>query len=98
MATGRDPGWSASGKSLIFARGGGIYTVGTSGKGLRRVVRCSRCAEPVFSPNGKLFAYGAPPGITVAQLSNGRKLSTLVQDFNAGGESFDGSSPSWGRR
>ena len=97
VAAGRDPGWSASGKSLIFARRGGIYTIGAGGRGLRRVVRCSRCAEPVFSPNGKLFAYDAP-GVTVAQVSNGRKLSTLVQDFNAGGESFDGSSPSWARR
>ena len=64
------------------------------GKGLKRVLRCSRCAGPVFSPNGKLFAYDAP-GVTVAQLSNGRKLATLVQDFTGGGESFDGSSPSW---
>ncbi len=97
VGAGKDPGWSASGKSLILARRGGIYTVGANGKGLKRVVRCSRCAAPVFSPNGKLFAYDAP-GVTVAQLSNGRKVATLVQDFSAGGESFDGSSPSWGRR
>ena len=97
VASGKDPGWSASGKSLIFARRGGIYTVGADGKKLERVKRCSRCAAPVFSPNGKLFAYDAP-GISVAQVSNGRKLSTLVQDFSAGGESFDGSSPSWARR
>lgn len=97
VAAGRDPGWSGSGKSLILARKAGIYTVGADGKGLDRVVRCSRCAAPVFSPNGKLFAYDAP-GVTVAQLSNGRKVATLVQDFSAGGESFDGSSPSWARR
>ena len=90
VAAGRDPGWSASGKSLILARRGGIYTVGADGKDLDRVLRCSRCAAPVFSPNGKLFAYDAP-GVSVAQLSNGRKVATLVQDFNAGGESFDGS-------
>jgi len=97
VGSGKDPGWSASGKSLILARRGGIYTVGADGKDLKRVVRCSRCAAPVFSPNGKLFAYDAP-GVTVAQLSTGRRVATLVQDFNAGGESFDGSSPSWGRR
>lgn len=97
VAAGRDPGWSGSGKSLILARKGGIYTVGADGKGLDRVVRCSRCAAPVFSPNGKLFAYDAP-GVTVAQLSNGRKVATLVQDFSGGGESFDGSSPAWARR
>lgn len=97
VAAGKDPGWSASGKSIILARRGGIYTVGADGKGLKRVVRCSRCSGPVFSPNGKLFAYDAP-GVTVAQLSNGRRLSTLVQDYDAGGESFDGSNPSWARR
>jgi Tol biopolymer transport system component len=97
VASGRDPGWSASGKSLILARRGGIYTVGSDGKGLDRVVRCSRCAAPVFSPNGKLFAYDAP-GLVVAQVASGRRVATLVQDFSAGGESFDGSNPSWGRR
>ena len=68
--------------------------MGAGGKGLKRVLRCSRCTGPVFSPNGKLFAYDAP-GVTVAQLSTGRKLATLVQDFSGGGESFDGSNPSW---
>ncbi len=97
VARGKDPGWSASGKSLIFARRGGIYTVRADGKRLDRVLRCSRCSAPVFSPNGKLFAYDAP-GISVARLSNGRKLATLVHDFSAGGESFDGSDPSWARR
>ena len=97
VASGKDPGWSASGRSLILARRGGIYTVGADGKGLRRVVRCSRCAAPVFSPNGKLFAYDAP-GVTVAQVATGRKVATLVQDFSGGGESFDGSNPSWARR
>jgi Tol biopolymer transport system component len=97
VASGRDPGWSASGKSLIMARRGGIYTVGAGGKGLQRLLRCSRCAAPVFSPNGKLFAYDAP-GVTVAQVATGRKVATLVQDFSGGGESFDGSNPSWARR
>lgn len=97
VASGKDPGWSASGKSLILARRGGIYTVGADGKGLKRVMRCSRCSAPVFSPDGKLFAYDAP-GVTVAQIATGRKVATLVQDFSGGGESFDGSNPSWGRR
>jgi hypothetical protein len=34
----------------------------------------------------------------VAQVATGRRVATLVQDFSAGGESFDGSSPSWARR
>ncbi len=97
VASGRDPGWSASGKSLILVRRGGIYTVGADGRKLKRVKRCSRCSSPVFSPNGKLFAYDAP-GITVARLSSGRTVATLVRDFSAGGERFDGSDPSWGRR
>ncbi|MGI8749504.1 MAG: TolB family protein [Thermoleophilaceae bacterium] len=94
---GRDPGWSASGKSIVFARRGGIYTASAEGKGARRIVRCSRCASPVFSPNGKLIAYDRP-GVTVAQVKNGRTVATLLQDVSAGGESVNGSNPSWGRR
>lgn len=94
---GRDPGFSASGKTIVFARRGGIYTATSEGKGLRRIVRCSRCTGPVFSPNGKLIAYDRP-GLTVAQAKNGRTVSTLVQDVSGGGESFNGSAPSWAAR
>jgi len=94
---GRDPGWSGSGKAIIFARRGGIYTTSSAGKGTDRIVRCSRCTSPVFSPDGKLIAYDRP-GVTVARVSNGRTVATVVQDVSGGGESFDGSNPSWGRR
>ena len=94
---GRDPGWSASGKSVIFVRKGGVYTAGADGKHLHRVVRCSRCSSPVFSPDGKEFAYDKP-GVTVAKLSNGNTLATLVADVSGGGERFDGSDPAWAPR
>jgi len=94
---GRDPGWSGSGRSVVFVRRGGIYSASADGKGARRIVRCSRCTSPVFSPNGKLIAYDRP-GLTVAQVKNGRTVATLVQDVSGGGESFNGSNPSWGRR
>ena len=94
---GRDPGWSGSGKAIVFARRGGIYTTSAAGKGADRIVRCPRCTSPVFSPNGKLIAYDRP-GVTVAQVSNGRTVATLLRDVSGGGESFDGSNPSWGRR
>lgn len=97
VARGKDPGWSASGKALILARRGGIYTVAPDGKRLKRVLRCSRCAAPVFSPDGKLFAYNGAD-LEVARLSDGRRLLSLVRNFNAGGESFTGSNPSWARR
>jgi Tol biopolymer transport system component len=94
---GRDPGWSASGKSVIFVRKGGVYTAGANGRHVHRVVRCSRCSSPVFSPDGKEFAYDRP-GVTVARLSSGRTLATLVADVSGGGERFDGSDPAWAPR
>jgi Tol biopolymer transport system component len=94
---GRDPGWSATGNSVIFVRKGGVYTAGADGKHLHRVVRCSGCSSPVFSPDGKEFAYDKP-GVTVAKLSNGHALATLVADTSGGGERFDGSDPAWAPR
>jgi hypothetical protein len=82
---------------VIFVRRGGVYTAGADGKHLHRVVRCSGCSSPVFSPNGRLFAYDKP-GVTVAKLANGHTVATLVADVSGGGERFDGADPAWAPR
>jgi len=94
IARGRDPGWAASGRSLVLARRGGIYTVRADGKKLKRIVRCSRCSSPVLSPNGQLVAF-EQGGVQVAQVSTGRRLVPLIKDFSSATDAIDGSNPSW---
>ena len=94
LTPGRDPSWSPSGRQIAFARGGGIYVAGADGTGARRVVRCSGCRAPAFSPNGKLLVYDGG-GLRVVQVSDGRRLATLVEDVRG---AFDGSEPDWQAR
>jgi Tol biopolymer transport system component len=97
IARGKDPGWAASGRSLVLARRGGIYTVRADGKKLRRIVRCSRCSTPVLSPNGKLVAYDQS-GVRVARLSDGAREATLIEDVSSTTDGVDASNPSWQAR
>ena len=97
IARGRDPGWAASGRSLVLARGGGIYTVRADGKMLRRIVRCSGCSTPVLSPDGKLVAYDQR-GVKVARVSNGRHEATLIADVRSSTDGIDAANPSWQSR
>ena len=94
---GRDPGWAASGKSLVLARRRGIYTVRADGTKLRRIVRCSRCSTPALSPNGRLVAF-EQDGVRLAQVSNGRRLIPLIKDFSSRTDAIDGSNPAWQSR
>jgi hypothetical protein len=57
----------------------------------RRVVRCSGCKTPAFSPNGRQLAYDAR-GLRVARISDGKRLSTLVEDASG---AFDAFEPDW---
>lgn len=94
---GRDPGFSASGKALVYARRGGIYTIPVAGGKARRIVRCSGCSSPVYSPNGQLIAYD-DKGPTVVRADSGRTVARLLRDVSGGGESFNASNPAWAPR
>ena len=61
------------------------------GTRLRRVVRCSGCRTPAFSPSGRLLVY-KQNGLVVARVSDGRRLRTIIEDVRGG---FDASEPSW---
>lgn len=95
-AGGRDPGWSASGRTIVFARSGGIYSVNAEGENLRRIVKCSGCAGPVLSPNGRSVVYQRR-GVEVARVSDGKRTATLVRNVSSGGDTIFGSAPDWGR-
>jgi Tol biopolymer transport system component len=97
IVRGRDPGWAPSGRSLVLARRGGIYTVRADGKKLRRIVRCSRCSAPVLSPSGRLVAY-EQAGVRVAQVKDGQRTATLIEDVSSSTDGVDASSPSWQAR
>lgn len=97
VARGKDPSWSASGRTIAFARGGSIYTVRADGERLRRVVRCSNCATPALSPNGRLIVYERR-GLEVAEVASGRRVSRLVRDVSTGRDRVNGSNPDWQSR
>ncbi len=91
LTSGRDPSWSPSGRQIAFARRGGIYVAGAGGKHARRVVRCSSCKTPAFSPDGESLVYDGG-GLFVVRVSDGKRLSKLVEDVPG---SFDGRDPDW---
>ena len=55
LIAGDDPEWAPSGKELAFFHDGGIWTVGSDGKGARLVVRDGH--SPAWSRDGKQIAF-----------------------------------------
>jgi Tol biopolymer transport system component len=51
-----DPTWSARGE-IAFVRGRAVYTVQSSGRSLRRLVRGTSPSRTSWSPNGRRLAY-----------------------------------------
>lgn len=94
LTPGRDPSWSPSGTQIAFARSGGIYVANADGSRARRVVRCSGCRTPAFSPDGRLLVYDGG-GLRVVRVSDGKRVATLVEDVRG---AFDGSEPGWQAR
>ena len=79
ITRGRDPSWSPSGRQIAVARRGGIYLAAADGARARRVVRCSGCKAPAFSPDGRQLVYDGD-GLRVVRIRDGKRLSTLVED------------------
>jgi len=61
------------------------------GRRVRRVVRCSDCRTPVFSPDGKLLVVDLK-GLRTFRVKDGRLLRRLIDDR---GTSIDFSEPAW---
>jgi WD40 repeat protein len=98
VARGKDPGFSASGKTLVLVRSGAIYTVGVDGRKLHRLLRCPGCSAPAFSPDGKQIALIRSGDVRTVSAKNGRAVVTLVPGFRNGAESFIGAAPDWQAR
>ena len=90
LTAGRDPSWAPSGREIAFARRGGIYVARADGRRAQRLVRCSGCRAPAFSPDGKLLVYDSG-GLQVARVRDGRRLLSLVEDAPG----FDASGAAW---
>jgi dipeptidyl aminopeptidase/acylaminoacyl peptidase len=69
VTSGVSPDWSPDGRRLLIIRPlptlvfdaplGYMYVVGARGRGLRRVSREGSASDPVWSPDGRSFAYDA---------------------------------------
>lgn len=58
LARGGDPSWSPDGHRLAFIRDGGLFTIGSTGKGARRVSRKGEfVVGQAWAPHGDLIAY-----------------------------------------
>jgi TolB protein len=54
-ASEENPAWSPTGRIIVFAKNGGLFTMRPDGSRVRRLTRFG--GRPAFSPNGHLIAF-----------------------------------------
>ena len=105
VATGRNPDWSPSGRSLAYDLRGRTYTLAVRGsrapRARRRLVRRG-FQRPVWSPDGRLLAVLRPGGDVPADLfvirSDGTRLRRIYRSRAPDDTSFDSVlDAAWGR-
>ena len=87
------PDWSPDGKLIAFSsnrEGGGIFVVGTDGKGIRRVT-ATKGKAPEWSPDGKEIAFEAPDGLRVIAVT-GKGEHRVARVSSSGEQSM---APAW---
>lgn len=94
-----EPNFSADGRTIVFSRGGDIYSVRADGSGERMLTSGSELDErPIFSPNGKIVVFerraapGAPRDLYTVRASGGapHALTTTPGDEHEASFSDDG--------
>ncbi len=92
LTTGTEPAWSSRNR-IAFVRGGDLYRIEPSGRGLRQLTASTALeSAPAWSPDGRRLAFVATEGVTVdlyvLDLVGGN-LTQLTAD------AFVESSPAW---
>ncbi len=65
LTTGAEPAWSSRNR-IAFVRGGDLYRVEPSGRGLRQLTASTAIeSAPAWSPDGRRLAFVATEGVTV---------------------------------
>jgi Tol biopolymer transport system component len=94
-----EPDFSADGRTIVFSRGGDIYSVRADGSGERMLTSGPELdARPIFSPNGKIVVFerrasaGAPRDLYTVRATGGtpHALTTTPADEHEATFSDDG--------
>jgi Tol biopolymer transport system component len=94
-----EPNFSADGRTIVFARGGDVYSVRADGSGERMLTSGSEVdGHPIFSPNGRIVVFerrasaGAPRDLYTVRANGGspHALTTTGADEHEATISADG--------
>jgi Tol biopolymer transport system component len=71
------PDWSPDGRRIAFSRRGRLLTIGSDGRGLRRLATGEQIGAPAWSPDGRHLVFVRNGDLYVLR-SNGRGLHRIL--------------------
>ncbi|HEV2727723.1 MAG TPA: hypothetical protein VGV34_05470 [Solirubrobacterales bacterium] len=92
-----DPTFYPSGQSVLFVRGGDLYSIRLDGSGLRQITAsAAREQDPAMSPTGRQLAFTCSSGEPEARIEDvcsirpdGTRRRVLTRALKQGAEPFD---------
>jgi len=106
VTSGVSPDWSPDGGRLLLVRPnpnltfpasiGPAYVVGLRGRGLRRITRGKNLSNPVWSPDGRWFAYDwFEAGVHKRRLAGGKARLVAASQIGSEGAFVASFDPTW---
>ena len=109
VTAGASPDWSPDGRRLLLVRPlptatvglplGRLYLVRADGRGLRRISRGRTLSNPVWSPDGRWFAYDAfDAGVHKRRVAGGKARVVALSQQGSEGAFTASYGPTWRAR